>query len=505
MSYSKTARLTVCSAALALSANAAFADVKANDVWEQWQDQFMMYGDGITVGEVTESGDTLTVTSISIDATDDKGISTLKGEFGPLILTSQDDGTVDVAMPSLLEFSVVENGHAESTVNFIVSITGQKMTASGIPGEINYDFAADKYGVTLGQQKLSDEDVSVAVDMAINNVSGTYLQKGTQTMGVSTTSSIEAGLLTYLVGFEDMGERFDLSGQITGISMTSSNDLPANYNALSSDFGQLKALRSSLELNSQAAIAHVDFDSAADGAGQVTLTSNGGTLGFELADGSFSYDDLYNDFSLQIIAPEMPFPIAVTADQLGFGITMPLAQSETTQPFGLSTGIVGLNVDETIWALLDPTSSLPHDPVTLSYNLEGTGRLLIDLGDEEAMNGAFDAGQSPFELQTLSLTSFLFSAVGAEVKAAGDFTFDNNDLVTFDGFPAPEGRIDLLAIGVNGLLDKVAAMPLGLSEQIMGARMMLGMFTTVTGEDELTSTIEVQKTGAISVNGQRMR
>lgn len=505
MSYSKIARLTVCSAALALSSSAAFADIDANDVWEAWQDEFSMLGESITFGEVVESGDTITITNISIDAVDDKNLSALSGAIGPLILTSLDDGTVDVAMPSILEFTVQQPGHPESAMNLILSITGQNVVASGIPGEITYDITADKYGFTLAQQQVSGEDPSITLEMAMNNVSGNYAYKGSYTMGVTTASALSADILTYIVGVEENGERFDLAGQMNGVSVTASNDLPANYDAMSSDIAQLKELSSSMTVNTQQSATHIDFETAEDGAGQVTITTNGGTTHLELINGVFDYSDLSNNVSLQINAPDLPFPIAATADQLGFGIGMPIVQSENPQRIALSTDLIGLNVDEILWAMFDPSSALPHDPVTLSYDLEGTGRLLVDLDDEEAMDGMIEAGQSPFELQTLSLKSLLLSAVGADVKASGDFTFDNNDLETFDGFPAPEGRVDLLATGVNGLLDKVAAMPLGMSEQIMGARMMLGMFTTVTGDDELTSTIEVQKNGAISVNGQRMR
>jgi hypothetical protein len=71
--------------------------------------------------------------------------------------------------------------------------------------------------------------------------------------------------------------------------------------------------------------------------------------------------------------------------------------------------------------------------------------------------------------------------------------------------PRPEGSLTLTGEGINGLLDKVSQMGLPGGEQIMGARMMLGMFTTVTGDDQIESTVEVNDQGHVLVNGQRMR
>lgn len=43
-------------------------------------------------------------------------------------------------------------------------------------------------------------------------------------------------------------------------------------------------------------------------------------------------------------------------------------------------------------------------------------------------------------------------------------------------------------------------------DEALGARMMLGMFTTpAEGSDVLTSEIEVKKTGEVLANGQRLQ
>jgi len=58
---------------------------------------------------------------------------------------------------------------------------------------------------------------------------------------------------------------------------------------------------------------------------------------------------------------------------------------------------------------------------------------------------------------------------------------------------------------LNGLLDNLQAMGLIPEDQMMGARMMLGMFSTVVGDDELTTKIEVKNGGSVFINSQQIR
>jgi len=112
----------------------------------------------------------------------------------------------------------------------------------------------------------------------------------------------------------------------------------------------------------------------------------------------------------------------------------------------------------------------------------------------------------PGELHAVTLNGLTLSAAGALLTGSGDFTFDNSDLVTFAGMPAPTGEVDMKLVGGNGLIDKLVGMGLLPEEQAMGARMMLGLFARPgDGEDTLVSKIEVKGDGSVSANGQRLR
>ena len=103
------------------------------------------------------------------------------------------------------------------------------------------------------------------------------------------------------------------------------------------------------------------------------------------------------------------------------------------------------------------------------------------------------------------LKELLVSALGAVAKGSGDFTFDMNDLQTFDGMPRPEGEASIVVSGLNSVFDQLIEAGLLQPDQLMPIRMGLGMGFVATGEDELTSEVEVRSNGGVYVNGQRMR
>jgi hypothetical protein len=112
----------------------------------------------------------------------------------------------------------------------------------------------------------------------------------------------------------------------------------------------------------------------------------------------------------------------------------------------------------------------------------------------------------PAELNALTLNSLTVRLAGAELTGEGDFTFDNSDLESFGGMPAPLGAIDLRLVGGNGLLDKLVAMGLLPQDQASGARMMMGLFARPgEGDDTLVSRIEVNEEGQVLANGQRLK
>jgi hypothetical protein len=132
--------------------------------------------------------------------------------------------------------------------------------------------------------------------------------------------------------------------------------------------------------------------------------------------------------------------------------------------------------------------------------------MLVNLMDPRQME-AVETGDATFgELNSMNLNSLVLSLAGAELTGEGAFTFNNEDLESFGGMPAPTGAMDLKLVGGNGLLDKLVAMGFVPEDQALGARMMMGLFAVPgEGEDTLTSKIEVTEDGQVLANGQRLK
>ena len=164
--------------------------------------------------------------------------------------------------------------------------------------------------------------------------------------------------------------------------------------------------------------------------------------------------------------------------------------------------LVDLKVSDALWSMIDATGALPHDPATLIIDTKGTATLTADLTDKAAMDAM--GGNPPGQLNSFDVNQLNLKVAGAELKGQGSFTFDNTDMTSVPGFPAPTGTLDLIATGVNGLIDKLVTMGLVPQDQAMQGKMMMGMFAKPgDGPDTLISAIEF-KDKKMTINGMEM-
>ena len=235
-------------------------------------------------------------------------------------------------------------------------------------------------------------------------------------------------------------------------------------------------------------------------------SSEGGHLDFAVDGEAMSYAGGGRGGRLAFEGAGMPMPrVEVSVDEAEATFRFPVSESEDARPFAVRYGFSGLTVSEEVWALFDPEGRLPRDPASLLVAVEGQLRLLASLFDEQAQAEAEEAGEIPVEVESAEV-ELLLEAVGARVEADGDFTIDNSDTTTFAGSPAPTGTLTVEASGIDALLDTLTDMGLVPPDQLMPARMMLGLFARPDGEGGYTSVIEVDgETGEVTANGQRLR
>ena len=211
------------------------------------------------------------------------------------------------------------------------------------------------------------------------------------------------------------------------------------------------------------------------------------------------------DSQIDLVSSDLPFgPIKVSLKETLQNIVGPVSVTPDPQPFVYHDRIIDLTISDNLWALFDPEEKLPRGPLTYILNVTGTGNWLVDIFDEK-----FQSEQSATpkgKLHSLTLNELRLEVAGTDLTGNGAFTFDNDDLTSYDGIPAPTGTLDLKLSGGNTLLDTLVEMGLLQEEQAMGARMGLSLFTIKDdGRDTLISHIEATGDGKVLANGQRLK
>jgi len=264
------------------------------------------------------------------------------------------------------------------------------------------------------------------------------------------------------------------------------------------------SLQNGLTVSASAALgpAMIDFARGQTGPKTILKTSIGSlNTGLAMQADRLTYDLGAKALTLSATDPDMGVSDAsMDLTELALSFAVPLAISDTPAPFTLIFKLVDLEVVDALWARLDPTGQLPRDPATLILDTKGTATLTRDLVDETVTDGT-----PPGLLNSLDLTQLLLRAAGAEVTGKGSMTFDNSDTTTFSGMPLPTGKLDLRALGLNALTDKLVAMGLLSDDDAMQGRMLLSMFAnTDPAADEITSTLEFKDKGFFA-NGARLQ
>ncbi len=491
-------RTGACLSAL-LFAPAAWADVTAQQVWEAWQASISDTANGasVTTGNVAEDNNTVTVTDFAL--TSDTEGTNVNMTIPQIVFAGADDGTVAITLTDTVPVSITSDDGTE--IQMSVTAEGVDIKASGTPEDLTYDVAADEYVISI--DSLTSSEGEVIGDMMVT------------LKGLSGTSSVTSGDVqdtTYDVTANAIDLLFDVvtpdntslmvSGKIDGIASAGRSSAPADldYSDPAAMFGGDYTAEGSYSSGPSAYIIAVDGTSQMNG----TSTSGPGTLTFSVGKQGLSYEAKVTDVTADLTSSEMPFPFRLSATSYGFGLTAPVAPTDTPAPFRLLVDLTDVTVNDEIWAMFDPAANLPRDPATVRLDVTGAAQLDVSVIDTAQAANLADGNGFPGKLQSLSLNELTIDAVGLSVDGTGEFTFDNTDTTTFPGMPRPEGKATINVVGANALIDKLIAMGLIPAEQAMMPRMMLGMFAKPTGDDALQSVIEV-KDGQVLANGQRIR
>jgi len=499
-------KLAGSTAAIALlSATGAWADVTPEDIWQNWQDMSASYGQTVTTDSAARDGDTLVVTGLKL-STDD-GTNKMDSTIGEVRFKDKGDGTVEVTMSDTYTMALTTEGGEEfspAKMDVTISQPGTIALASGTPEETSYAFTSPNATVTMKGMEGADDAASTFEMVAnLTNFTGRYLVAGSAD-AKSLDSELALDNLTLTVDGTDAGgsSKVKITADVADIAGKGMGK------AVGIDMADLAAaLKAGMSVDASLTHGAVTFSVDVDennAPSKLTGAAASGNFGLAMDASRLKYTSGGKGLALTVSGAEIPFPeVKIAYEEAAFDFMMPVSKSDTPSDFSFLTKIVGLTVSDEIWAMLDPGASLPRDPATLIIDTKGTAKMTADMMNEAEMAALGDA--PPGDLLSLDVTELKASIAGADLTGSGAFTFDNTDLETYGGMPAPTGKIDLKLVGGNGLLDKLVALGMLSDDDAMGARMMMSMFANPgAGPDELTSSLEFKDKGFYA-NGQKLQ
>lgn len=494
--------LRVGTLALLLGTTSAQAEVTAAQVWQDWKDYSASIGQTMTAGAEAVEGDTLKLSNVTISSEVPDGSFT--GSIDEVRFRDVGDGTVEITLSPEYPL-VVKSKPAEGEaldLNLLVKMPDAKMVASGGTGEIAYAITAPSVGLAVTNMTVDGKPVDAKIDAGITNMTGTYISKAGETRTLATEIAADAMNVNVAVTDAEAGNNFSLIGTAEAVKGKSDSIIPGMINM--ADMGA--ALGAGFAGNGTVTTGKVNYDfKATDASGEVTgnFAAADSTLAFNMDKTKLSYAGGSHNIALSVAGAQIPFPINLTGTEMSFDLLMPVSKGDAPQDFRYVTKLVELSMNDELWAMVDPTAQLPHDPVSLVVDTNGTATLTADFFDPAT---TAPGAPAPGQIDSLNINALQLKAVGAELTGNGALTFDNADTTTYPGMPKPVGKVSLQLAGGNALLDKLVAMSLIPEDQAMSARMMLGLFAKPgAGEDTLVSDLEMGADGSVTANGQRIK
>ena len=491
---------------LALStglATPAFADVTAADVWANQQSLYSAYG-GTLSGELSADGTVSPIAKFNLPL----GFGSFQVKLGTITLTENNDGTVTTVLPSPLNVSLSGEIAGEGSFVANLSMTNETYSsiASGEAGDIAYetsvsDWQAELLNITVNASESLNFEASGTMAMTEFTNSSRVTEGNLIHYSAQTSTGASTGEFAFTVDnvtstttqtAQPLTATADIHLPVGGADLLNlSQALRDGLSFVVESSGQGNASSTAVTLNGEV------MNSQDTSTGPQTASLEFNESGLNLSARAETFGMVLNDPLL------FPAPLEFAMEAITAAYELPLNASEDIQDFRLATTLQGITMGDTIWGLFDPTGQLPRDPAQVSFDITGLGTNGLDLLNFAALSTL--AGPPPIQVDEVTIENLNIAAVGAEASATGAVTFDWADFQTFPGMPRPEGSATLNLNGANQLLDTLVAMGFIPEDELLVPRMMMGLFATPVGDDQLESVIEVNAEGHLLANGQRLQ
>ena len=481
-------------------ATASYADVTAQQVWDDWKSQLQIYGDdGLTVSGETMANGVLTVSDVTLKGEEDD--VSIVAEIGNLTFTEQGDGTVRVGMAPSYPITFSSN---DFELTLLTSMEAVETLVSGTPDAMTYDLSAARYQIEIAHLSEYGDAIPGDARLTAYDLRASYQSTPGALNALVFDGSL--GRVNVLIDFADpdgSDEYVTMGADLRDVALALDTALPMEFDVDNPDFDSLRDAHLVGSFGISGADYVFDINDNGDIA-QGSVTTGSSLVEADLSFERLSYATMTNDITLDIVTPDLPMPLRLSADNYGYGVSLPTARADEAQTFDLSIDFSNIAINDAIWDMFDPGAVLPRDPITLQLEVFGKLRPLFDFLDPAQAAAIADA-ELPVELHSFTLDTLRVSGLGAMLSGSGALLFDNDDTQTFAPFPRPEGTAGLQIDGLNALLDNLIEMGLVQQGDIMGPRMMMGMFARSVGDDQMAVDVEILEGGEVRVNGNRVR
>jgi len=490
---------------LSLTSTGLLADVTPEDVWQAWQTASVAMGTTVTSDSAARDGDALVVSNVTLGKGTEASVT-----LETLTFTDNGDGTVTVTLPESFPFNMTipaTEGDATSkpsavTVN--VTLPGATITASGTLEAVIYDTNAPNLGLTFAITDEANPTATNTVEAKLSGIQVHYNVGSAEADSFQEEVSVKSAVIT-AKGADPVNQvDYTLTANLADVYSAANISVPKG----STEDTFEVALAKGLTMTSQFGMGATTFELSSTQSGAASKIT--GSLKDAMVDvgadaGKVSYYNNINGVALTVASPDLPVAnAAVNLGQSEIHLVFPVLKSDKPADFAFLFNMTDLSFAEDIWAVIDPGKLFKHDAATVVVDTYGQVTLAQDLTADAAAITAVDPNAAG-QLNALEVPNIHLKAGGAELTAQGGFTFDNSDMTTFAGVPAPTGKMDIKATGVNALVDALVTMGILGKDEADQGRMMLAMFANVSPTaDEITSTVEF-KDKHFFANGQQLQ
>ena len=493
-----------------LTSTAVLAQVSATDV----RDDLLTYieASNLTVNySESASGNGIALNNVTITVPELEAEGLYVSMVFPSITLTESGGNVDIAISPVnnIKFQVGPNG-SEMNLEMMLNYGGHSMTASGTNDRTTYSYSMDSMSMVNTAFAVEGQPINGTLAFSATNSSGEYTQVNGNLMSVAGSSSIDT---------LSVAANLDVPGEVAMNFAFSVSDLNTDFQTATvpgldyeDPMAVLNAINAGMSImglvNTGQVAMNFEFTEGNDNA-SVTMTTSAIEGGVLFNKDDFAFSEVISDLVFVMSGSDIPLPqIVVQAQEILMGGRAPLSASDEPRQVAMQLGVRELALQPEVWGMIDPMGAFPHDPLTAVLQASGNINMHYSVTDPmgaQQFAMAMESEQLPFTIHDFSLDELTLMGGGASITGTGSFSFDPNGMPIMPGLTMPSGSASFELLGVNSLLDTLIEMGLVPAEEAMGMRMMMGMFTVSTGDDAMSSTIEINDQGHILANGQRIQ